>query len=150
MEDPEGNSSIADVYVKAGNDPDIHILELSSTSNLEVNALQRASTVILQKSLKEGFGLTVTEALWKSKPVIASGMGGIPLQITHNYSGILTQSVEGTAYWIRQLLQEPPYAKRLGENGRQQVHDNFLLTRHLRDYLLLFLSLYHAQDIVYV
>jgi trehalose synthase len=150
LEDPEGNSAIADVYVKAGNDPDIHILELSSTNNLEVNALQRASTIILQKSLKEGFGLTVTEALWKGKPVIASSIGGIPLQITHNYSGILTQSVEGTAYWIRQLLQEPPYAKRLGENGRQHVHDNFLLTRHLRDYLLLFLSLYHAQDIVYV
>lgn len=150
LEDPEGNSAIADVYVKAGNDPDIHIVELSSTSNIEVNALQRASTIILQKSLKEGFGLTVTEALWKAKPVIASGVGGIPLQITHNYSGVLTQSVEGTAYWIRQLLQEPPFAKRLGENGRQHVHDNFLLTRHLRDYLLLFLSLYHTQDIVHV
>jgi len=149
-EDPEGNPAIAEVYEKADNDPDIHILELSSTSHLDINALQRASTIILQKSLKEGFGLTVTEALWKGKPVIASGVGGIPLQITHNYSGILTHSIEGTAYWIRQLLQEPPYARRLGENGRQHVRDNFLLTRHLKDYLLLFLSLYHAEDIVYV
>ncbi|OGR93549.1 MAG: glycosyl transferase family 1 [Elusimicrobia bacterium RIFCSPLOWO2_01_FULL_59_12] len=147
-EDPEGNSGLAAVREKAENDPDIHIFELSSTDHAAVNALQRASTLVLQKSIKEGFGLTVTEALWKGKPVIASALGGIPLQITHNESGILTHSVEGTAYWIRQLLQEPLYAKRLGENGRQRVLDNFLLTRHLRDYLLVFLSTLHPQDIL--
>ena len=113
-----------------------------------MKGLQGESTFVLQKSIKEGFGLTVTEALWKGKPVIASALGGIPLQITHNESGILTHSVEGTAYWIRQLLQEPLYAKRLGENGRQRVLDNFLLTRHLRDYLLVFLSTLHPQDIL--
>jgi trehalose synthase len=147
-EDPEGNSELDAVREKAGKDPDIHIFELSSTQHYEVNALQRASSLILQKSLREGFGLNVTEALWKGKPVIAGAVGGLPLQITHEVSGILTHSVEGTAYWIRQLLQEPLYARRLGMNGRQRVLDNFLLTRHLRDYLLLFLSLESQQEII--
>jgi trehalose synthase len=149
-EDPEGNSELKAVQEKAGDDPDIHVFEWSATHHLEVNALQRASTIILQKSIKDGFGLTVTEALWKGKPVIASAVGGIPLQITHDHSGILTHSVEGTAYWIRQLLQEPHYAKRLGLQGHQRVLDHFLLTRHLKDYLLVFLSAIHPQEIVYV
>jgi trehalose synthase len=149
-DDPEGNTALAAVRERSGSDPDIHILELGPTQHLDINALQRASTVILQKSIKEGFGLTVAEALWKEKPVIASAIGGIPLQITHNVSGILTHSVEGTAYWIRQLLQEPGYARRLGENGRRHVHDNFLLTRHLKDYLLVLLSAFRTQDIVYI
>jgi len=101
---------------------------------------------VLQKSLKEGFGLTVSEALWKGRPVIAGAVGGIPLQIAHRYSGILTHSVEGTAFWIKQLLNSPDYARRLGENGREHVRNNFLLTRHLRDYLLLFLFLGHAGE----
>ena len=115
---------------------------------MEINAIQRASTVILQKSLREGFGLTITEALWKGKPVIAGAVGGIPLQITHKYSGILTPSIEGTSYWLKQLLQEPAFGKKLGENGREHVRQNFLLTRHLREHLLLFLSLYHKGDVV--
>src|SRR5207302_4894310 len=136
---------------RAGSDPDIHVVELPPTANLEINALQRASTVIVQKSIKEGFGLTVAEALWKGKPVIASAVGGIPLQITHKYSGILTHSIEGTAYWLKQLLQSPEFARKLGENGREQVRENFLLTRHLREYMLLFLSMDHAdKDIVYL
>jgi trehalose synthase len=150
-DDPEGAAVLEEVQARAEQDPDIHILDLPPTSHLEINALQRASTVILQKSLKEGFGLTVTEALWKGKPVIASGVGGIPLQIAHKYSGILTHSIEGTAYWLKQLLQSPDYARRLGENGREHVRDNFLLTRHLKDYLLLFLSLDHdKEDIIYL
>ncbi len=148
-DDPEGAKVLAEVKMEAGDDPDVHILELAPTSHLEINALQRASTVILQKSLKEGFGLTVSEALWKGKPVIAGAVGGIPLQITHKYSGLLTHSVEGAAYCLKQLLQSPDYAKKLGENGREHVRENFLLTRHLRDYLLLFLSLdYPDQDLV--
>ena len=147
-DDPEGAEVLEEVKNEADGDPDIIILPLSPTSHLEINAIQRVSTVILQKSLKEGFGLTITEALWKGKPVIAGAVGGIPLQITHKYSGILTHSIEGTAYWLKQLLQEPSFAKKLGENGREHVRQNFLLTRHLRDYLLLFLSLYHHGDIV--
>jgi trehalose synthase len=149
-DDPEGAKVLAEVRERAGNDPDVHILELPPTSNLEINALQRASTIILQKSLKEGFGLTVSEALWKGKPVIAGAVGGIPLQITHKMSGILTRSIEGTAYWLKQLLQSPEFAQKLGENGREQVRDNFLLTRQLKEYMLLLLSLDHPGDIIYV
>ncbi|MCG3205592.1 MAG: Trehalose synthase [Elusimicrobia bacterium] len=150
-DDPEGAAVLEEVRNRAEGDSDIHILELPPTSHLEINALQRASDVILQKSLKEGFGLTVSEALWKGKPVIAGAVGGIPLQITHKYSGILTHSVDGTAYWLKQLLQSPDFSRKLGENGKEHVRDNFLLTRHLKDYLLLFLSLEHAgKDVVYL
>jgi trehalose synthase len=149
-DDPEGLQVLQEVQAEAEKDPDIFVLFLPPASDLEINALQRASTVVLQKSLREGFGLTVSEALWKSKPVIASAVGGIPLQIAHKHSGILTHSIEGTAYWIKQLLNEPDYARRLGANGREHVRTNFLITRHIRDYLLLFLSLSHTKDIVFL
>ncbi len=140
-DDPEGENVLAEVREKAGSDPDIFILHLAPASDIEINALQRASSVVLQKSLREGFGLTVSEALWKAKPVVASAVGGIPLQITHKYSGLLSYTLEGTAYWVRQLLNSPEYGKKLGENGREHIQQNFLLTRHLRDYMLMFLSL---------
>ncbi|MFA6349816.1 MAG: glycosyltransferase [Candidatus Omnitrophota bacterium] len=146
-DDPEGIEVLAEVREKAKKDPDIHILLLPQ-NDLEVNALQRASDIILQKSLKEGFGLTVAEALWKAKPVVASNVGGIPLQIKHKYSGLLCHSVEGASFAIKQFLSSPEYAKKLGENGRAHIKNNFLITRHLRDYMLLFLSLYHPEDIV--
>jgi len=149
-DDPEGLIVLEEVKSAAADDPDVHILLLPPASDIEINALQRASTVILQKSLKEGFGLTVAEALWKAKPVIAGAVGGIPIQITHKYSGILTHSIEGTAYYLKQLINEPEYAKRFGENGREHIKNNFLITRHLRDYLLLFLSLYYEGDIIYL
>ncbi|MDD5557835.1 MAG: glycosyltransferase [bacterium] len=148
-DDPEGIEVFAEVKARAAEDPDIIIL-LMPHDDLAVNAIQRASTIILQKSLKEGFGLTVSEALWKGKPVVASHVGGIPLQIKHKYSGLLCHSVDGAAFLIKQLLNSPSYAKRLGENGREQVRNNFLLTRHLKDYLLLFLSLFHRGDMVYL
>jgi len=148
-DDPEGKKVLEDVKNEAADDKDIFVLHLPPNSHLEINALQRASTVILQKSLREGFGLTVAEALWKEKPVIASAVGGIPLQVSHKYSGILTYTVEGTAYWIKQLIHEPEYARWLGKRGRLHVKNNFLITRHIQDYLLLFLSLYNSQDIVY-
>lgn len=145
-DDPEGAEVLAQVQAAAQDNSDIHILALPPTANLEINALQRASTIVLQKSLKEGFGLTVSEALWKGKPVIATAVGGIPLQIAHRYSGILTHTVEGTAFWIKQLLNAPDYAQRLGVNGREHVRTNFLLTRQLREYLLLFLYLAHRDS----
>ncbi|NLY74179.1 MAG: glycosyltransferase [Firmicutes bacterium] len=147
-DDPESLKVLNEVKSMAEGDPDIFILFLPPDSNIEINALQRASSVILQKSLKEGFGLTVAEALWKGKPVIASAVGGIPLQITHKYSGILTRSIDGTAHYLKQLLNEPEYAKRLGANGREHIRNNFLTTRHIREYLLLFLSLYHEGEVV--
>jgi trehalose synthase len=147
-DDPEGLQVLKTVKSAAEKDPDIHVIFLPPSSDVEINALQRASTVILQKSLREGFGLTVTEALWKAKPVIATAVGGIPLQITHKYSGILTYSLDGTDYYLRELLNDPENAKTLGSNGREHVRNNFLITRHIRDYLLLFLSLYHEEDVV--
>jgi trehalose synthase len=144
-DDPEGSQVLKEVREKAGTDPDVHILDLPPTSNIEINAIQRASAVVIQKSIKEGFGLTVSEALWKSKPVIASAVGGIPLQIAHKYSGILTHTVEGTAFWIKQLLNAPDFARQLGRNGHDHVRANFLLTRHLRDYMLAFLYSEHGE-----
>ncbi len=146
-DDPESVAVFDEVKEKAHNDPDIHIL-LMPQNDIEVNALQRASTVIIQKSIREGFGLTVAEALWKGKPVVASAVGGIPLQITHKYSGLLCHSIEGAAFALKQLLNAPEYAKRLGQNGREHIRNNFLLTRHIRDYILAFLSLYHTGNIV--
>ena len=149
VDDPEGIKVLEEVRQKAKGDSDIHILLLPQ-NDIEVNALQSASTVIIQKSIKEGFGLTVTEALWKAKPVVASNVGGIPLQIKHKYSGLLCHSIDGAAFAIKQLLNSPEYAQKLGENGKEHIRNNFLITRHLRDYILLFLSLYHNEDIVHL
>ncbi len=148
-DDPEGLKVLEEVRERAQNDEDIHILLLPH-DDIQVNALQSASTVIVQKSLREGFGLTVAEGLWKAKPVVASNVGGISLQIKHKYSGLLCHSVEGAAFSIKQLLNSPEYARRLGQNGKEHIRNNFLLTRHLRDYLLLFLSLYHPEDVVHL
>ncbi|MCL5075131.1 MAG: glycosyltransferase [Chloroflexi bacterium] len=149
-DDPEGLRVLEEVKSAATDDPDIHVIFLPPASDLEINALQRASTVILQKSLKEGFGLTVAEALWKAKPTIASAVGGIPLQIAHKYSGLLTYSIDGTAYYLKQLLNEPEYARRLGLHGKEHIKDNFLITRHIRDYLVLSLSLFYEGDVIYL
>lgn len=140
-DDPEGGQVLNEVREAAGNDPDIHILDLPPWSAPEINALQRASTVIIQKSVQEGFGLTVTEALWKKKPVVAGAVGGIPLQVVHKLTGLLAHSVEGAAYQIRYLFSNPEIARRLGENGHEHVKENFLITRNLKRYLLLFLHL---------
>jgi len=147
-DDPEGPQVLDQIRSAVQSDPDIHIIYLPPSSDLEVNALQRASTVVLQKSLREGFGLTVAEALWKAKPVIATATGGIPLQIRHRHSGILAYSTAGMAHYLMELLSEPEYAATLGMNGREHIRNNFLITRHIKDYLCLFISLYHKDDIV--
>ena len=139
-DDPEGDLVFREVQEAAQTDPDIHILNLPPWSHLEINALQRASTIVIQKSLREGFGLTVAEALLKKKPVVASAVGGIPVQVIHKVTGVLAHSIEGTAYQIRFLLSNPDFARRLGENGYEHVKENFLLTHNIRRYLLLFLT----------
>jgi trehalose synthase len=144
-DDPEGAEVLAEVREAAGNDPDIHVLELPAFVPLEINALQQASTIVIQKSLREGFGLTVAEALWKKKPVVASAVGGIPLQVIHKHTGLLAHSVEGAAYQIRFLLSHPQIAQRLGEQGREHVRENFLITGNVRRYLTLFLLCTAAQ-----
>ncbi|OGQ00265.1 MAG: glycosyl transferase family 1 [Deltaproteobacteria bacterium RBG_19FT_COMBO_46_12] len=145
-DDPESEVVLDEVRTEAKRDPDIHILLLPPTSSLEINALQRASTLILQKSIREGFGLTVSEALWKKKPVIGSAVGGIPAQIIPNFTGVLVYSIEGTAYQIRYLLSHPDIAKRLGDYGHEYVKREFLITRSLRRYLLLFHVLFHPGE----
>jgi len=145
LDDPEGALVLKDVLRAADKDPDIKILELPAWAPLEVNALQRASTIVMQKSLREGFGLTVSEALWKKKPVVASAVGGIPSQIIHKHTGLLAHSVEGTAYQIRFLLSHPEIATKLGENGHEHVKENFLITQKLKRYLALFLMLDRRQ-----
>jgi trehalose synthase len=142
-DDPEGETVLGEVRAEANDDPDIHIILLPPTSSLEINALQRASTLVLQKSIREGFGLTVSEALWKNKPAIGSAVGGIPAQIIPNLTGVLVHSIEGAAYQIRYLLSHPEVAKRLGEYGHEYVKEEFLITRGLRRYLLLFHALSH-------
>ncbi len=136
-DDPEGALVLKEVKEVAGNDPDIIILDLPPWCALEINALQRASTIVVQKSIKEGFGLTVTEALWKGKPTIAGAVGGIPNQVIHKLTGMLVHSVEGCAYQIRFLLTHPDFAAQLGRNGHEHVKENFLMTTNVRRWLLL-------------
>ena len=138
-DDPEGDAVLAEVREVAGKDRDIHILDLPPSAATEINALQRASTIIVQKSLREGFGLTVTEGLWKKKPVVASAVGGIPSQVIHKHTGMLAHSIEGTAYQIRFLLSNPAIAQKLGENGHEHVREHFLITSDVRRHLTLFL-----------
>jgi len=136
-DDPEGAAVLKEVKEAAGEDPDIIILDLPPWCALEINALQRASTLVVQKSIREGFGLTVTEALWKGKPTIAGAVGGIPNQIIHKLTGVLVHSVEGCAYQIRYLLTHPDFARQLGQNGHEHVKENFLMTTNVRRWLLL-------------
>ncbi|MDD3818689.1 MAG: glycosyltransferase [Actinomycetota bacterium] len=149
-DDPEGEAVLEEVRKEAEGDPDIHILLLKPKSDIEINALQRIADVVLQKSLKEGFGLTVTEAMWKGKPVIGGEVGGITTQLHNHRTGFLVNSIEGAAYRIRYLLNRPLISKRIGEQAKKFVSENFLITRHLRDYLSLFYILENpGKNIIY-
>lgn len=145
-DDPEGEVVLREVKEAAAGDPDIHVCLLPPFSDLEINALVRGSTVVMQKSIKEGFGLTVSEALWKKKPVVGGRVGGIKLQILNGVTGFLVHSPEGAARRTMQLLANPGLRRTMGENGHQHVKQNFLLTRHLKDYLFLMLSLDHPEE----
>lgn len=138
-DDPEGQQVLADVQEAAAGEPDIFVLALPPDSDRAINALQRAATVIVQKSTREGFGLTVTEGMWKGKPVIGGAVGGIPSQMVHGVTGFLVHSIEGAAFRLRYLLSHPRAAERMGLEGREHVRRHFLITRHVRDYLLLML-----------
>ncbi len=136
-DDPEGSQILAEVEKEAKGDSDIHILNLPPDSFFEINALQRGADIVIQKSLKEGFGLTVTEALWKARPVVGGNVGGIKLQIKEGESGFLVDSIKEAADKIEYLLRNPSYALEMGKAGRKVVKDRFLITRHLKDYLRL-------------
>ncbi len=144
-DDPEGEIVYNEVKRAVGDDKDIHILMLPPDANLTINALQRGADVVLQKSLKEGFGLTVTEAMWKGKPVVGGNVGGIRLQIINHHTGFLVDTPEGAALRVRYLLYHDAKRKEMGEKAHEFVRRNFLITRHLRDYLTLMISLIYAD-----
>lgn len=140
-DDPEGWMYFEKTARHAAEDYDIHLLtDLRGVGDIEVNAFQRASDVVLQKSTREGFGLTVSEALWKEVPVVGGNVGGIPLQIIHGENGFLVNTIEEAAEKTLCLIKHPKEAKEMGRKGKEQVLKNFLITRHLEDYLKLFNS----------
>jgi trehalose synthase len=146
-DDPEGDAVLQEVRAEAGDDPDVKVLLLPPDAHRVINALQRRADIVVQKSVREGFGLTVSEALWKGKPVIGGETGGIVLQVVNHHTGFLVNTPEGAAFRIRMLLARPELRRAMGEKGRAFVRENFLLTRHLREYLTVLLGLHFgAQD----
>ncbi|MBN2106668.1 MAG: glycosyltransferase [Deltaproteobacteria bacterium] len=144
-DDPEGAAVLDEVMEKAAGDPDIHVLLLPPDAHRTINALQRLADIVIQKSTREGFGLTVTEGLWKARPVIGGDTGGIRLQVINHHTGFLVSTPEGAAHRIRYLLHHRDNMTAIGNIGREFVRENFLLTRHLRDYLTLFFALLSGE-----
>lgn len=140
-DDPEGKEVLDAVLEAAEGDPDIHVELLPAAAHRTINALQRIADIVIQKSTREGFGLTVTEGLWKGKPVIGGDAGGIRLQVVDYHTGFLVMTPEGAANRIRFLLHHREQCRRMGETGRELVREYYLLTRHLREYLTLMYSL---------
>jgi trehalose synthase len=139
-DDPEGEAVLSEVRSEASEDKDIHILLLPSDAHEVINALQRAADVVVQKSVKEGFGLTVTEAMWKQKPVIGGNAGGIRVQVSDHRTGFLVSTPEGAALRVRYLLSNPEKKMEMGLNAQEFVRENSLLTRNLREYLSLIIG----------
>ncbi|MFC1894237.1 glycosyltransferase [Chloroflexota bacterium] len=139
-DDPEGERIFEDIYSKTRGDEDIHLLRLSLANRLEnfleINALQRAATIIMQPSTREGFGLVVAEALWKGKPVIASQVGGISFQIKKGKTGYFYENQRKTAQKITHLLNNQKAAERVGERGRKYVQEHFLIIDIITDHLM--------------
>ncbi|KUK94495.1 MAG: Glycosyltransferase [Thermotogales bacterium 46_20] len=141
-DDPEGWEIYDDLLRYAGTDYDIKVLSnFHGVAEIEVNAAQRISNVVLQKSIREGFALTMSEAMWKKTPVIGGNVGGIPLQVKHGVNGYLVNSIEETAEYTAKLLRDKELAREFGEKGHEIVKEHFLVTRHLVDYMRLFKSL---------
>ncbi|HXJ83307.1 MAG TPA: glycosyltransferase [Candidatus Methylomirabilis sp.] len=137
----EGQAVLNEISEAASGDPEVHVLALPPDAALEINALQRAATVVVHRPLYEDFGLAVAESMWKGKPVVGSFAGGIPAQVIPEVTGFAVTSIEGAAFRIRQLLEDLELATRLGGAGREYVRRSFLITRHLGDYLALLASL---------
>jgi trehalose synthase len=141
-DDPEGWDYFNATIAHADGDPDIHILNnFNNVGAIEVNAFQSQSDVLIQKSTREGFGLTVSEAIWKGRPFIGGNVGGIPLQVEDGVSGFLVDSVELCAQRTLEILRDPELGKRLGRKGKEHVRKEFLTPRYLRDYLRIFTEL---------
>jgi trehalose synthase len=140
-DDHDGAEVLADVREAARADPDIIVRELPPEAQRQINALQRAATIVLQMSVREDFGLGAAEAMWKGKPVIGGAAGGLAALIIREVTGYLVHSVEGAAFRARHLLNNPELIPRMGAAGREHVRRGFLLTRHLIDYLALMVHL---------
>jgi len=141
-DDPEGWMWFERSARHAGEDPDIHFMtDLRGVGALEVNVLQRETDVSIAKSLREGFGLIVSESMWKSVPVVGGDVGGIRLQIKDGRHGYLVSSVKEAADRTVQLLRDPARRKSMGRAGRERVRRHFLITRYLREYLRIFAEL---------
>ena len=140
-DDPEGAIVLNEVRAASIDDPDIHVLLLPAEAHRTINALQRMTDIVLQKSTKEGFGLTVTEALWKNKPVIGGNTGGIRLQVINHHTGFLVDTPEGAALRIRYLYKHRELINEMGRKARRLVTENFLVTRDIREHLTLFLAM---------
>jgi len=137
-DDPEGWEILETIESEVAKDPDLHVFtNLTGVGNMEVNAFQRGADVVIQKSLKEGFGLVVSEALWKEKALVAGAAGGIPMQFPKGYSQYLVQSIEECAAKLLHLLDNPDEAAAFGRAGREKVRSQFLLPRLVRDELRL-------------
>ncbi|MCK9531650.1 MAG: glycosyltransferase [Gammaproteobacteria bacterium] len=143
-DDPEGEVVLAETRAAAGDDADIHVLALAPDAHRTINALQRLADVVIQKSTREGFGLTVTEAMWKGKPVIGGDVGGIRLQVIDHHTGFRVSSPEGTSLRLRYLLHQPRKIQTMGWKAREFVRENFLVTRQLREYLTLCVGMLHG------
>lgn len=141
VDDPEGEAVLDETRLAAADDPDIHLLPLPPDLPRTVNALQRMADIVVQKSTREGFGLTVTEAMWKGKPVIGGDVGGIRLQVIDHHTGFRVSTPEGAALRIRYLLHQPKMIKAMGWKAQQFVRENFLVTRQLREHLALAVGL---------
>lgn len=145
-DDPEGDLVLGEVRAAAEDDPDVRVLLLPGDDHRTINALQRAAGIVIQKSLREGFGLTVTEALWKQRPVIGGDTGGIRIQVINHHTGFLVNTPEGAALRLRYLLHNRDIMEEMGKKAREFVRENFLITRHLREYLTLFFALLHGEE----
>jgi trehalose synthase len=140
-DDPESLEVLGELRDVEQKDKDVIILELPPEAHVQINALQRAATIVLQKSLREGFGLGAAEAMWKGKPVIGGFAGGLSQQIVYEVTGYTVHSVDGAAFRIRHLLNNPELIARMGAAGREHVRRSFLATRHLTDSLALLIHL---------
>jgi trehalose synthase len=141
-DDPEGWDFFNATIAHAGGDPDVHILNnFNNVGAIEVNAFQSHADVVVQKSIREGFGLTVSEAIWKARPFIGGNVGGIPLQVEDDVTGFLVETVEQCAQRTLELLADPALGKTLGRRGKEHVRKHFLTPRYLRDYLRIFKEL---------
>ncbi len=147
QDDPEGAAVLEDIRGYADGDPDIHIVaDPEAATDVVVNAIQMVSRVVLQKSTREGFGLTVSEAMWKGTPVIGGDCGGIRLQIRDGDNGFLVSDVKSCAQRLLYLLTDEHEARRMGERGRQTVRERFLMPRLLADYLELLDQMVNARS----